>query len=83
MVVGPLGAAALNSHNRRNLLVKTRTVKNVLDLDLSSSVFSQNLQNLAIDSQKMQRELNEVSFNVFDYAEDPKMAFVACAFFGS
>ena len=37
LVVGPMGAAALNSRNRRDLLVKTRTVKNVLDLDLSQS----------------------------------------------
>ena len=53
-------------------------MKNVLDLDLSQSMFGQNVQGLAIDSKKMQRELNDVSFNVFDYAEDPKTAFVAC-----
>ena len=92
MVAGPMGASALRgalrgSRPHRDRLVKTATVRDVFhDLDDSSaSIYGARLQSLRIDSNQMRtcfeagvEEDGGLSFNVFDYIDEPREAFVAC-----
>ena len=71
-LVGPLGSEALKK-NRREMLVKTKTVTNVFDLNLTN----EHLETLDIDTQQMMRAFSTEHFNVFDYEKNPKQAFVA------
>ena len=71
-LVGPLGSEALKQ-SRRNMLVKTKTVIDMFDLNHST----EHLETLDIDTQEMVVSFSKTSFNVFDYEKNPKQAFVA------
>ena len=71
-LVGPLGSEALQQ-DRRQMLVKTKTVTNVFDNVHSN----EHLLALDIDTQHMMRTFGSEHFNVFDYENNPKQAFVA------
>jgi hypothetical protein len=71
-LVGPLGSEALKQ-SRRNMLVKTKTVINMFDLNHSN----EHLETLDIDTHEMMSAFSKTSFNVFDYEKNPKQAFVA------